>query len=646
LATRTDELIVLLRADIKGLEASLQSANRQISSFRKNADSETMQLERSLQRVTARIITMAGAYAAFRVGKGIVDAAVQMQALESKMLAATGSAEIAAAAMQYVRDTAQRLGLDVRSTADGFASFSASALRAGLTFQETKDIFTGVSEAATAMRLSNERTQLVFMALGQMASKGTVSMEELRQQLGESLPGALQIFAKAMGKPNDEFIKMVENGQVTTRDLIKFGAALKTEFAGAASQAADSAQASFNRFGNAWLDLSNKMANNGFLDAVTDATKRLTDQLGDPATQEGLTAFAKLLGDIAQGAVTAASALGKLYGAGTRAIELIGDTAFSTLFGEEGVAALNRARMERRGFGNSAGDSAYTGNATLDAMLAQAEAGMKANASNATGDYTLNPDAKNGGETAAQKALRERLARQREQLRNRVDGIRRNNAGETDPGKQAALEYAAQQKELEKALKAKAISEQEYRDASLEAEIAYQSKLTDVRQKASDLEVDMRERTFNSIAGLMQVFAGKNKAIAIAMLAFDKARAISQAIMETHVAAAAALKYDPTGATSARVTTLGYMNVAAIAATGIAQLATMGGGGGGSSVSAGSYNSGSSDYDSQTSSSPSRSRTYFIDLGKKTIFSQNDIRNLLEQMQETIDDGTSFVVSR
>lgn len=644
MATKTQELLVVLRGDISGLQAQLAFANQNISNFRKKTESELGLVGGAFRKAATAALTIGAAWGAFRVGSSIVQAGVQMQALTAKMGAATGSSQIAGEALAFVRAEAQRLGLDFRSSADGFASFSASALRAGLSFDEVKTIFTGVSEAATGMRLSTERTQLVFMALSQMASKGTVSMEELKQQLGESLPGALQVFSKAMGVSNAAFIKMIGNGEVTTRDLIKLGDGLRKEFGGAAVQASQGAQAAFNRFGNSFFELQLKMANTGFLDAITDAAKRLTDQMNDPSTQEGLTVFAKLLGDIASAAVTAASAVGKVYAAIDKGVDSIGDSIFSSLFGQAGTDALDKARRQResrRRTGNALTDNAstssYTPNAELEALLAQGAGGS-------SGSYSLGGGGA-PGETAAQRIARERIARQREQLRNRVGNIREANARETDPGKAAILEWQEQQKELEKALQKQAITKEEFRQAELEAEVALQEKLTEARKRANDIEVDMRGKALDNIMGFLNVFAGKNKAIAMAMIAFDKARLIAQAIMETHVAAVAALKYDPTGATSARVTAYGYANVAAIAATGIAQLATMGGGGS-SGGSSGGYSTGDGGSVTSSSAATKRGGTYFIDLGKKTIFSQNDLRNLLEQMQETLGDGTQLVVSR
>ena len=47
-----------------------------------------------------------------------------------------------------------------------------------------------MAEAARVNRSSTQEMQGVFTALTQIVSKGAVQMEELRQQLGDRLPGA------------------------------------------------------------------------------------------------------------------------------------------------------------------------------------------------------------------------------------------------------------------------------------------------------------------------------------------------------------------------------------------------------------------------------------------------------------------------
>ena len=80
------------------------------------------------------------------------------------------------------------------------ARSTAATSAANIPISVTNELFASVTKASATLGLSGERTSLVLQALSQMASKGTVSMEELRGQLGESLPGALSLAAKGQGQ--------------------------------------------------------------------------------------------------------------------------------------------------------------------------------------------------------------------------------------------------------------------------------------------------------------------------------------------------------------------------------------------------------------------------------------------------------------
>jgi hypothetical protein len=99
--------------------------------------------ESAIARARGAILTLGTAYAAFEFGKGVVTAGMQMQSLSNRMIAATGDAKVAGAALAYVRDESNRLGLDFRTTAESFGNFSASALRSGMTLKETRSVFSG-----------------------------------------------------------------------------------------------------------------------------------------------------------------------------------------------------------------------------------------------------------------------------------------------------------------------------------------------------------------------------------------------------------------------------------------------------------------------------------------------------------------------
>lgn len=294
----SDESIVIsVRGDVSGgrvikrtLDDIAQSGDR--------ANKTTALIEKQFRGLTSAANTLQAALGSVVVAiafKGSIDASIRLQQLENRMLAATKSSQDAARAMGFVRAEAERLGLVFTTAADGFAGFSASALRSGLSFSQTKQIFSDIATAATSLQLPVERVQLVFKALEQIAGKGTVQMEELKGQLGDSLPGAVEIAAKAMGKTTAEFLKMVEAGEVLAVDFLpKFSAAIKDELGGAAVEGADSLLAATNRLKNAFFDLQTEFAKSGIADAYKDSVNGIADVFKDPA-------FLQAINDIGAG---------------------------------------------------------------------------------------------------------------------------------------------------------------------------------------------------------------------------------------------------------------------------------------------------------------------------------------------------------
>lgn len=158
--------------------------------------------------------------------------------------------------IQFLDQTIDGLGLNITATREAYKSWLGGIQGTNITMQQQRDIFYGVAEAASVMRLTGEQTQGAFVALSQMASKGKISAEELRGQLGERLPGAMGIAARAMGVTTAELGKQMELGNVYADDFLpKFAAELHKTFGGAVGEAAGSATANFNRFGNSVYEL-------------------------------------------------------------------------------------------------------------------------------------------------------------------------------------------------------------------------------------------------------------------------------------------------------------------------------------------------------------------------------------------------------
>lgn len=264
----------------------------EISSGLKNIQRELVGFKRDVDRLASGLGSIAaiggGAMAVdmlWNIGKASVEAQIQVQRLETAFAAIYDSGSRGSAQLEYLRELSARLGLEFYGTAEAAKTFFASGQGTPLQGQ-LNSIYEGFSKAGAALALSGDQMQAVFTALGQMMSKGKVQAEELRGQLGEALPGAFTIAAKAMGVTTAELDKMMEDGKLLAEDLLpKMSEALEQKYATAAENAANSLQGSINRMSGAWTEFKTNILDS---EPVVAALQTITGAL------EGVNATNKL----------------------------------------------------------------------------------------------------------------------------------------------------------------------------------------------------------------------------------------------------------------------------------------------------------------------------------------------------------------
>lgn len=131
-----------------------------------------------------------------------------------------GSTAKARQEMEFIRATANRLGLETLDLANSYQSLAASTKGTVLEGQATRDVFEAVSRAMSSLGKSSAETNRALTAVSQIASKGTASMEELRGQLGEALPGAMKAAADGAGLTVEQLVEMVSNGDVLAKEIL------------------------------------------------------------------------------------------------------------------------------------------------------------------------------------------------------------------------------------------------------------------------------------------------------------------------------------------------------------------------------------------------------------------------------------------
>lgn len=152
--------------------------------------------------------------------KPVLEAEVALQSMQRVLTQVTGSSEEAARQIAFLRQTAQQSGQSFSEIGKSFTSFAVSALQTGLSMKTVDEVFRNVTLAAGNLGLSSDQTKRALEALGQMASKGVVSMEELRQQLGDALPGVLPLLARELGLTDAQLQKLVASGSLLSVEAI------------------------------------------------------------------------------------------------------------------------------------------------------------------------------------------------------------------------------------------------------------------------------------------------------------------------------------------------------------------------------------------------------------------------------------------
>ena len=204
--------------------------------------------------------------AAFAIGS-MAQSAAEIETLEAGLKAVSGSAEQAGKDMEFVRRMAATAGVDVVEAGRAYLSLAAATKGTAVEGEATRRVFESVTNAMAKAGKGSAETSNALQALAQMAGKGQVQMEELRGQLGEALPGALNAAAAGLGVTTKELSDLVEQGQITAQDLFPALTKGLNDLYGAAGGAQTLSQELANTK-NAFTDLASDIGNAGGLSAL------------------------------------------------------------------------------------------------------------------------------------------------------------------------------------------------------------------------------------------------------------------------------------------------------------------------------------------------------------------------------------------
>lgn len=209
-----------LLADLKKLQDQLNAAGK----TGKKAGDDTASAFGNVGKVVKELIpVLSVAFVADKIkdfSSYAFETAKRFEQMGKTLAFVSGSTEKANEQFSYMTALAQNMGLNVQSLIDGYKGFAASASFAGVSQENINRQMVSFTKAASALALSAEDTKLMFNALAQMYSKNKISAEELRQQLGERLPGSMELLAKSMKVPVSALDELMKKGEIITKDVM------------------------------------------------------------------------------------------------------------------------------------------------------------------------------------------------------------------------------------------------------------------------------------------------------------------------------------------------------------------------------------------------------------------------------------------
>jgi len=295
-------------AAMKDLAQQAREADKALQMERANSlQGRLAQTLRDTAAAGGTLVAFGLAFEALRLPSQVLDITQQMEALRTSINFIEGGSQAGAESLQFINAEVDRLSLPLKESTDNFTKLAAAARGTELEGEGVKEIFTGIAQASRVLNLDTQKQEKAFLAVQQSISKGLVQQEELRGQLSEALPNAIQVFARALGVSTSRLQEMVKAGEVGLPEIRKFVLQLTKETASGVEKASESSLAASARLQTQFQRSAEAIGNlalpliNASIDSLTASLKFLSenaDLFGSVATVLAASQLPKLISAI------------------------------------------------------------------------------------------------------------------------------------------------------------------------------------------------------------------------------------------------------------------------------------------------------------------------------------------------------------
>jgi len=230
----------------------------------------------------------------------VIQANAKMDRLNTLMLgmsvSTTGMADAQRQAneqMEYLFDLAQRTPYNIDALTNSMVKLKSVGL----------DPMDGQMEALidSVARFggTSQHLQRSSIAIQQMIGKTVVSMEELRQQLGEAVPDAMIMMAKGMKMTVGDLTAIVSQGVVEAKNAIEaMTSQMSIQNRGAAQAMSETWDGIMGRISTQWFLLMQELGNKGGFKQLREVMSDLLNEMSAPGAVQAFSDMGRGLNDL------------------------------------------------------------------------------------------------------------------------------------------------------------------------------------------------------------------------------------------------------------------------------------------------------------------------------------------------------------
>lgn len=319
------KIVVKLTLDDDGYKVATVNAGRLMNELKRTFESTAVSVKRlenhseSLGRKFRDLVLTLGnlRFVAmdindifFRLPMSMLKTAGELEKMQQLMTGLSKETDKAKAQLEGIRDFKFVVGMaktapfDIKALSDSFVKMKTAGI------DPANGSIQALIDSVARFGGSGESLKRASVAIQQMSGKGVISMEELRQQLGEAIPTAMKSMADGLEMTVAELSEKVSKG------IVKAGPALEKMFlrmqidnAGAAAEMMTTWVGMTARLKTEWDLTAQHIVNNGLGDAAKLVVSELTTGLQSEEFREFGKDFGQGLGEVTRDALALAKVL-------------------------------------------------------------------------------------------------------------------------------------------------------------------------------------------------------------------------------------------------------------------------------------------------------------------------------------------------